>query len=189
VLAIAALLAGLFLGAWWMDPLTGVLGAVLVTCWSWGLLRDTSRILLDHQAPEAVLRSVRDAVEGADDNRLYDLHVWSVAPGTYAAALGVVTHARRPAGHYRALIPAGLNIAHSTIEVQECHEVPPEDCGMSGNGNTTASTGPSPTQSGHMAGPRHGVTSTPRTRRWRRLSSQSRPLFRSPPSVLRQWVP
>ncbi len=122
VLAIAALLAGLFLGAWWMDPLMGLLGAALVTRWSWGLLRDSSRILLDYQAPEPVLRAVREAIEGVADNRLYDLHVWSVAPGIYAAALGVVTHTPRPPEHYRALIPAGLGVAHVTVEVQECQE-------------------------------------------------------------------
>jgi cation diffusion facilitator family transporter len=124
VLAIAALLAGLLLGAWWMDPLMGLLGAALVARWSWGLLRDTSRILLDHQAPEPILRKVREAVEGAADNRLYDLHVWSVAPGVYAAALGIVTHTPRPPEHYRALIPSGLGIAHATIEVQECRDRP-----------------------------------------------------------------
>jgi Co/Zn/Cd efflux system component len=57
-------------------------------------------------------------------NRLHDLHIWSVAPGTYAAALGVVTHTPRPPEHYKALIPAGLGIAHVTAEVQECRERP-----------------------------------------------------------------
>jgi Co/Zn/Cd efflux system component len=57
-------------------------------------------------------------------NRLHDLHVWSVAPGTYAAALGVVTHTPRPPEHYKTLIPAGLGIAHVTVEVQECRERP-----------------------------------------------------------------
>jgi Co/Zn/Cd efflux system component len=107
-----------------MDPLMGLLGAALVTRWSWGLLRDTSRILLDHQAPDTVRDAVREAIEGVAGNRLYDLHVWSVAPGTYAAALGVVTHTPRPPEDYKALIPAGLGIAHLTIEVQECRERP-----------------------------------------------------------------
>jgi cation diffusion facilitator family transporter len=124
VLAIAALLAGGFFGAWWMDPLMGLLGAALVTRWSWGLLRDSGRLLLDHQAPEPVLRAVREAIEGVADNRLYDLHVWSVAPGAYAAALGVVTHAPREPDHYRALLPADLGIVHATVEVQRCDEAP-----------------------------------------------------------------
>ena len=127
MLAILALLAGRFFGAWWMDPLMGLLGAALVTRWSWGLLRDTGRLLLDHQAPEPVLRAVREAIEGVADNRLYDLHVWSVAPGAYAAALGVATHAPREPGHYRALIPAGLGVVHATVEVQRCDGAPVQD--------------------------------------------------------------
>jgi len=124
VLAIAALLAGKFLGAWWMDPMLGIVGAALVTRWSWGLLRDTGRVLLDHQAPEPIQRAVREAVEGVADNRLYDLHIWSVAPGACAAALGVVTHMPRPPDFYKALIPASLGIVHVTVEVQECGEAP-----------------------------------------------------------------
>jgi len=124
VLAIAALLAGKFLGAWWMDPVTGLVGAALVSRWSWGLLRQSSRPLLDHQAPEPIRQAVREAIEGVADNRLYDLHVWAVGPGAYAAALGIVTHAPRPPGHYRALIPAALGIVHATVEVQECRNAP-----------------------------------------------------------------
>lgn len=105
MLAIVALLAGMLLGAWWMDPLMGLIGAALVTRWSWGLVRDSSRILLDHQAPAAIREAVHAAIEGVADNRLYDLHVWSVAPGAYAATLGVVTHTPGPPGHYEALIP------------------------------------------------------------------------------------
>ena len=111
-----------------MDPLMGLLGAVLVTRWSWGLLRDSGRLLLDHQAPEPVLRAVREAIEGVADNRLYDLHVWSVAPGAYATALGVVTHTPRPPEHYKALLPAALGIVHVTVEVQQCREAPVHKC-------------------------------------------------------------
>ena len=47
--AIFALLTGKYLGWGFMDPLMGVAGSVLVARWSWGLLRETSRVLLDHQ--------------------------------------------------------------------------------------------------------------------------------------------
>ncbi|MGB5607249.1 MAG: CDF family Co(II)/Ni(II) efflux transporter DmeF, partial [Gammaproteobacteria bacterium] len=51
LLAIFALLAGKFMGLNWMDPVMGIVGAILVARWSLGLIRDTSGILLDHQAP------------------------------------------------------------------------------------------------------------------------------------------
>lgn len=120
LLAIAALLAGKFLGAWWMDPLMGIVGAVLVTRWSWSLLRDSSGILLDRQAPEAITVAIRDAIEGDTGDRLYELHVWSLAPSAYAAVLGVVTDAPRLPGHYKGLLPSDLGLVHVTVEVEEC---------------------------------------------------------------------
>jgi cation diffusion facilitator family transporter len=51
MLAIGALLAARSFDANWLDPVIGVVGAVLVTRWARGLLRDTSRVLLDAQLP------------------------------------------------------------------------------------------------------------------------------------------
>ena len=122
VLAIVALLAGKHLGAAWLDPVTGVVGAVLVARWAWGLLRDTGGVLLDRQAPERLRAAVRAAVEGEAGDRLADLHVWAIGPDLYAAALSVVTHAPRDPEHYKALLPDGLGIVHATVEVHECRE-------------------------------------------------------------------
>ncbi|EKU75057.1 cation diffusion facilitator family transporter [Sphingobium yanoikuyae ATCC 51230] len=51
VLAIAALLAGRYLGWWWLDPAVGLLGAVVIARWAWGLMKDTAAILLDTAEP------------------------------------------------------------------------------------------------------------------------------------------
>lgn len=127
VLAIVALVAGKFLGLGWLDPLMGIAGAILIARWSWGLLRDTGRILLDRQAPKAMRERVRAAVEeNGDDARLVDLHMWSIGPGIYAAALAVVAAAPEPPDAYRRRLPADLGLVHVTIEVQRCphHEEP-----------------------------------------------------------------
>lgn len=121
VLAIGALLTGKFLGWAWMDPVMGVVGAGLVARWSWGLVRDTSGILLDRQAPHAVRQTVIDAIEqGEERDRVTDLHVWSIGPSLYAGELVIVSSLpRAPANYRRAAVAAGL--AHVTIEV---HHVP-----------------------------------------------------------------
>ncbi|SMF85992.1 cation diffusion facilitator family transporter [Tistlia consotensis] len=126
VFAIAALLAGKYAGAVWLDPLMGVVGAVLVARWAWFLLKETSRVLLDRRADADIRDSVRTAIEGVGDNRIADLHVWSIGPGMHAAALSVVTHRPRAPEHYRALLPDHLGIVHSTIEVHGCRETPSE---------------------------------------------------------------
>jgi cation diffusion facilitator family transporter len=120
VLAIVALLAGKLLGLLWMDPLMGIVGAVLICRWSWGLLRQTSAALLDHRAPEAVCSAIRDAIEKTHGDRVTDLHVWAIGPGCYAAIIGVATHTPEPVEAYKARLPRALNLAHTTIEVHRC---------------------------------------------------------------------
>jgi cation diffusion facilitator family transporter len=122
VLAIVALLAGRYLGVTWLDPTMGIVGAALVARWAWELLRDTGSVLLDQQARQSVQEAVRAAIERGTDDRIADLHVWAIGPDLYAAALSVVTHAPYDPEHYKARLPAGLGIAHATVEVHMCRE-------------------------------------------------------------------
>ncbi len=125
VVAIVALLAGKYYGALWMDPLMGFLGAALILRWSYSLIKETGMRLLDQRAPEAVRQGVKNAIESQADTEIYDLHVWLIAPGAYAAIIGVVTHKAEPPNFYKSLIPDDLNIKHLTVEVHECHD---EEC-------------------------------------------------------------
>jgi len=121
--AIFALLAGKYLGWQWMDPAMGIAGSLLVARWSIGLLRETSHVLLDHQAPDDVREALREAVEGGGTDRIADLHVWTIGPGLRAAAFQVLTDTPRSPETYHARIPAHLHVVHATIEVQPCvHE-------------------------------------------------------------------
>lgn len=119
VLAIVALLSAKYLGLVFMDPLMGVVGAVLVARWSLGLLSSTSAILLDHQASDAALTSIRTAVEEDGDSRVTDLHVWAIGPGIYAAQIAVVGRAPASADAYRARIPSHLGVVHALVEVRQ----------------------------------------------------------------------
>ncbi len=120
LLAIFALLAGKYLGLNWMDPVMGIVGAILVARWSVGLIRDTSGVLLDHQAPAVMLEQIRAAIEGVDDNRITDLHIWSIGPGIYSATICLVSDAPRPPEHYKSLIPGDLGIVHTIVEFHHC---------------------------------------------------------------------
>lgn len=120
LLAIVALLAGKYWGASWLDPAMGIVGAILVARWSFGLIRESSRVLLDRQADEEILSAVRDSVEGTSSDRVTDLHVWRIGHGLYSAELAVVTHDPKPPQHYKALISSTLNIVHTTVEVHRC---------------------------------------------------------------------
>ena len=120
VLAIFALLAGKYLGQEWLDPAMGIVGAALIVRWSYGLLRLSSHVLLDMQAPVEVRDAIRHAVEAESDNRVSDLHVWAVGPGIYAAEIAVVASAPQAPDHYSKLLPHGIPLVHVTVEVHLC---------------------------------------------------------------------
>lgn len=120
VLAIFALLAGKYLGQRWLDPFMGLVGATLVVRWSWGLLRSSARVLLDMQAPEEVGEAIRRAIELEGDNRIADLHVWSVGPGIYAAEIAIVSSRPLDPDSYYNILPGKLGLVHVTVETHLC---------------------------------------------------------------------
>ena len=112
VLAIVALLAGRYWGWLWLDPAVGLLGAVVIARWAWGLMKDTAGILLDAAEP-ALLARVRAAVE-AEGARLRDLHVWRIGPHAHAVIISLEPGADGPA--IRAKVAAMPRMAHVTVE-------------------------------------------------------------------------
>ncbi len=117
LLAIVALLAGKLAGAVWLDPAMGVVGAALVARWSWSLLCDTSRVLLDRQAPAAVLARLEQALVAAAEITVEDLHLWSVAPGRWVAVVAVTATAPVTPAELARAVPADLGIVHATFEI------------------------------------------------------------------------
>ncbi|MCW8956182.1 MAG: CDF family Co(II)/Ni(II) efflux transporter DmeF [Gammaproteobacteria bacterium] len=117
VLAIVALLAAKYYGVIWMDPLMGIVGAILVSRWSLGLVRTTSDVLLDKQAAVELQEKVRQVIEQQQVNRIMDLHVWSIGPGIYAAEIVILSAEPKGPDYYRSLLPQGLGLVHITIEV------------------------------------------------------------------------
>ncbi|SFP33451.1 CDF family Co(II)/Ni(II) efflux transporter DmeF [Sphingomonas rubra] len=114
VLAIAALLAGRYLGWTWMDPAMGILGAAVIARWSWGLMRDTAAILLD-ATDERIAAEVRRLIEAPGDAAITDLHVWRVGPDAYAAVVSVTGVADGATVRHR-LHPLRA-LRHLTIEI------------------------------------------------------------------------
>jgi Co/Zn/Cd efflux system component len=124
VLAIVALLAAKYFGFVWMDPAMGVVGAVLVARWSWGLLRTTAVVLLDRNAAPGVRAAIRAAIESVDGNRVVDLHVWCIGLDLHSAQIAIVTPRPMSPQHYKALLPRGLRLVHVTVEVHGSSESP-----------------------------------------------------------------
>lgn len=121
LLAIVALLAGKYAGLNWMDPAMGIVGAVLITRWSWHLLKDTSLVLLDKQCFE-LEDKIRESIESVDeDARTSDLHLWTIGPNIHAAIVSIVAHGAASVDDYKQRIQARCpSIVHVTIELYRC---------------------------------------------------------------------
>ncbi|AOF96471.1 cation diffusion facilitator transporter family protein [Sphingobium sp. RAC03] len=112
VLAIAALLAGRYLGWWWLDPAVGILGSIVIARWAWGLMKDTAAILLDTAEP-ALTAKVRALAE-TEGATIRDLHVWRIGPHAHAVILSLAPGANGAA--VRARLHALPRMAHVTVE-------------------------------------------------------------------------
>jgi cation diffusion facilitator family transporter len=123
MLAIAAL-AGAWVYGWsWLDPASGLLGAVLVAVWAKGLLEDTGRVLLDREMDHPVVDEIREVVQACGANgtltRITDLHVWRVGKNVYSCALSVLTQdAGLTAAQIRERLAVHEEVVHATIEIQ-----------------------------------------------------------------------
>jgi cation diffusion facilitator family transporter len=119
VLAIVGLLAARFHGWTWLDPVMGIVGALIIAHWAWGLMRSSGAVLLDVTAQEPLVEAIRRRLERGDD-RVADLHVWRVGPGHFAAIVSLVSDAPQPVEHYKARLGGLDALSHVTVEVHHC---------------------------------------------------------------------
>jgi len=120
VLAIAGLLAAWGYGWTWLDPAIGIVGAVVIAHWSWGLIRDAGAVLLD-ATPDAELGAAIRARLERDDDRIADLHVWRVGPGHHAAIVSLVSDSPVPVEDYKTRLADLERLSHVTVEVHRCN--------------------------------------------------------------------
>ena len=118
-LAIIALVAGKIFGWVWMDPIMGIVGAILISRWSYSLLRDTSTILLDSGVKQEEVSSIISTIESDSDNRVSDIHIWPLGSHHFAAILSIVTHYPKPPEYYKELLTGFKELEHVTVEVNE----------------------------------------------------------------------
>lgn len=120
LLAIIALVSGKYFGWDWLDPVMGIVGAVIITRWSYGLLKQTGPILLDGSIEESYQASIKETIERDSDNQISDIHIWKVGANHYAAIISVVTHYPKSTEYYKELLNDFHKLSHITIEVNAC---------------------------------------------------------------------
>lgn len=122
LLAIGALLLGAAFGWWMLDPLMGIVGALVIGFWAWGLVRRSAPVLLDAAVDQQLRQKIRAKVEAVGDNQVSDLHVWKIGPQQLAAVVSLVTHRPRPLDEYHRLLSDIDRLEHLTFEVISCRD-------------------------------------------------------------------
>jgi len=117
VLVIGGLIMAKMFGWLWIDPVVGLLGALVIASWSFGLIRDTGSILLDMNADGPLASKIRDVME-LDGDRLADLHLWRLGPGHLGAIVSIATDTPREHDYYRAKLKGFPALSHLTLEVR-----------------------------------------------------------------------
>jgi len=120
LLAIIALLSAKYVGWTWLDPMMGIVGAIIITRWAYGLLKQTSPILLDVSIDSYYQTEVIQTIEQDSDNKISDIHIWKVSANHYAAIISIVTHNPKTAEYYKKLLSKYHKLSHLTIEVHKC---------------------------------------------------------------------
>ena len=115
VLAIVALLAGRYLGWVWLDPVLGIVGAIVIARWAWTLMGVTAGVLLD-QTDAHVAEEIRELVETPGDATITDVHVWQIGPHAHAAIVSVLGEATANADSIRERLKSVHEVSHLTIE-------------------------------------------------------------------------
>ncbi len=126
VLAIIALLSGKYYGWNWLDPVMGIVGALVITRWSYLLVKETSPVLLDESIDLKHKTAIKEIIESDADNRISDLHIWRVAPNHFAIIISLVSHTPKSPDYYKDLLndfygrSGHDRFSHVTVEVNQC---------------------------------------------------------------------
>ncbi|MBU6296837.1 MAG: CDF family Co(II)/Ni(II) efflux transporter DmeF [Alphaproteobacteria bacterium] len=121
VLAIFALGSGLFFGLAWADPLVGVVGAVVISSWAYGLVRESALVLLDAEDDPALARDIKTFIEGEANSQVLDLHLWRLGPGHRGLIVSLVCGGKADNEQIKhRLVARYPSLSHVTVEVSVC---------------------------------------------------------------------
>lgn len=121
VLAILALIAGKYFGWNFLDPILGIVGAFLVANWSWSLIRQTGKTLLDAEMDEPVVNEIREAIdELKSEVKITDIHVWKVGKAKFSVILALETSDKNlNADMIRQALSIHEELIHISVEINQ----------------------------------------------------------------------
>lgn len=119
VLAIVALLIGKYMGIIWIDPVMGIVGAIVILHWSYGLIKESSSVLLDHSADVSTFEKISQTLD-KKNTIINDIHVWKIASTHQAAILSVSSPSPLSTEEYKKILSESLpQISHVSVEINK----------------------------------------------------------------------
>lgn len=122
VFAIFALLGGYYFKLYFLDPLMGVVGAVVIFVWAFSLIKETTKILTDGDVSPDFIKDIKNRIESDNDNLVVDLHVWKIDSDNYSVEVALLTHVKEDILHYRQLLKDIPTVKHCAFEINLCSE-------------------------------------------------------------------
>jgi cation diffusion facilitator family transporter len=120
ILAIVALLAGKFYGLLWVDALMGIVGAVIIMRWSYGLIKESSTILLDKSVSNSALSKAIDDIQISKGTIITDLHSWKVASADQAIIFSINAKEPLETSKYKEILKRHMpQLSHISIEINK----------------------------------------------------------------------
>jgi cation diffusion facilitator family transporter len=119
VLAILALLGGRIYGWTWLDAVIGIVGAVIILRWSYGLIVSSAATLLDTVPDKKLAAEILRALEIGGD-RVSDLHLWRLGPGHAGVIASVISDDPQNPDVYKRRLSGIVGLSHMTVEVHRC---------------------------------------------------------------------
>ena len=118
LLAIIALVTGKYFGWIWMDAIMGIVGAAVILRWSFGLIKDSSDVLLDKSVGFERFPEIAQAIKNENNAVISDIHVWKLGQSHQAAILSVVTEDPLEPYVYKQILKRHIPLlSHISIEV------------------------------------------------------------------------
>jgi len=78
--------------------------------------------LLDISSADALSEKERPQRETDGETKISDLHLWRVAPGSYAAIISLVTKEHRMPCYYKDRLKGIRLLRHVTVEIHPCSQ-------------------------------------------------------------------
>tara|TARA_R110001592_G_scaffold138511_5_gene357723 strand:+ start:26298 stop:27197 length:900 start_codon:yes stop_codon:yes gene_type:complete len=120
VLAIIALLVGKYFGWIWVDAAMGIVGAIVISRWSYGLIKETSDVLLDKSVNTSSFEKVAMAIHNENKAVINDIHIWKIGNSHQAAILSVIAEQPLEPFEYKQILKQHLpQVSHISIEVNK----------------------------------------------------------------------